>query len=133
MALHRFAPTLSMSSTVVLDEFFTGFDGSRHLFDLLWREIEAIGPVEMRVTRSQVAFRRRRAFAWAWVPDRYLRGDHAPLVLSVRLERRDGSRRWKQIVEPANGQFMHHLEFWTAAEVNDEVRHWLAEAWASAL
>jgi hypothetical protein len=68
---------------MTLDEFFSGRDKSRQIFESLRAAIEALGPVEIRVTKSQVTFRRRRAFAWAWVPDRYLRGRHVPLVLTV--------------------------------------------------
>jgi hypothetical protein len=111
-----------------LDEFFVGYDGSRPIFHALRAAIEAIGPVELRVSKSQIAFRRRVAFAWAWIPDKYLRGGHAPLVLSVSLRQRDDSPRWKEIVEPSPGRFMHHLELHSIADVDDEVRDWLAEA-----
>jgi hypothetical protein len=40
--------------------------------------IAALGPAEMRVSKSQIAFRRRKTFAWAWVPGRYLGRGHAP-------------------------------------------------------
>ena len=80
------------------------------------------------MTKSQIAFRRVRAFVWARVPDRYLRGGHAPLVLTMSFAERRGSQRWKQIVEPAPGRFTHHLELYTASDVDDEVRSWLREA-----
>lgn len=115
-----------------LDEFFAGQEEARLLFDTLCRALDAVGPAEMRVTKSQVAFRRRRAFAWAWMPGRYLRGPVAPLVLTVALLHRDPSPRWKEIVEPAPGRFTHHLELRAAAEIDDEVRSWLQEAWAAA-
>ncbi|MBK7216983.1 MAG: hypothetical protein IPH95_07965 [Candidatus Promineofilum sp.] len=94
--------------------------------------VEALGPVELRVGKSQVSFRRRIAFAWAWMPDRYLGPGHAPLVLSVALRRRDASPRWKEIVEPAPGRFMHHLELRAPDEIDDDVRRWIAEAYAIA-
>jgi hypothetical protein len=112
-----------------LDEFFAGYDESRPIFDALRAVAEAIGPVEMRVTKSQIAFRRRAAFAWTWIPDRYLRGRHAPLVLSVAFPYRHPSPRWKEIVEPAPGRFMHHLELHTETDIDDEVHAWLREAW----
>jgi hypothetical protein len=115
-----------------LDEFFAGYDGSRSIFDALRAAVEAIGPVELRVSKSQIAFRRRVAFAWAWIPDRYLRGRHAPLVLSVAFPYRHPSPRWKEIVEPARGRFMHHLELHEVADIDDEVIGWLAEAWIAA-
>ena len=115
-----------------LDEFFAGCDEPRQIFDALHRAIEAIGPAEVRVTKSQVAFRRRKAFALAWMPGQYLRGKIAPLVLTLALRRRDPSPRWKEIVEPAPGRFTHHLELYGASDIDDEVRRWLREAWEAA-
>jgi hypothetical protein len=117
---------------MTLDEFFSGREESRRIFDTLRAAIDALGPADLRVTKSQVAFRRSRSFAWAWVPDRYLRGGHAPLVLTLSFAQRDNSQRWKQIVEPAPGRFTHHLELHAASEIDDEVRRWLREAWEAA-
>lgn len=86
----------------------------------------------MRVTKSQISFRRRVGFAWAWIPARYLRGRHAPLVLTVALPERDPSPRWKEIVEPARGRFVHHLELYSVEEIDAEVQNWLRDAWAAA-
>lgn len=118
---------------MMLDQFFAGREESRAVFDAVRRAIDALGPVQMRVTRSQVAFRRRRAFAWAWVPGQYLRRrDLPPLVLTVALRRRDPSPRWKEIVEPVPGRYTHHLELRFAADVDEEVSRWLREAWEEA-
>ena len=113
---------------MTLDEFFEGQELSRQLFDALHGVIEELGPVELRVTKSQIAFRRGKAFAWAWMPGKYLRHKVAPLVLSVSLPGRDASPRWKQIVEPAPGRFMHHLELYAIDQIDDEVRAWLRAA-----
>jgi hypothetical protein len=86
----------------------------------------------MRVTKSQVAFRRNKAFAWAWTPDRYLHGKHAPLVLTLGFPYRDGSPRWKEIVEPKPGRFTHHLELYSTTDIDDEVRTKLRAAWDAA-
>lgn len=115
-----------------LDKFFAGFPGSRPIFDALAPVLDELGAVERRVTKSQIAFLRRIAFAWAWVPDRYLHGGHAALVLSLALRRRDRSPRWKEVVEPSPGRFMHHLELSSVADVDSDVGAWLAEAWAAA-
>lgn len=90
--------------------------------------LEAAGPIEVRVTRSQVAFRRDRGFAYLWLPGRYLAHPGADVVLSIALGRRDASPRWKQVVEPAPGQWMHHLEVRDVDDVDDEVAAWLTEA-----
>jgi hypothetical protein len=94
--------------------------------------VASIGDPQMRATRSQVAFRRRRAFAWAWMPGKYLQGRVAPLVLTVALPARDGSPRWKQVVEPAPGRFIHHLELWKVNDLDGEVADWLRQAWEAA-
>jgi hypothetical protein len=118
---------------MTLDEFFAGQDEAcRSLFEALYREIQAIGPAALRVSRSQIAFWRRRPFAWAWIPARYLRGVHAPLVLTISFRTRDPSPRWKEIVEPAPGRFTHHLELHSVADIDDEVRGWLRKAWEAA-
>jgi len=117
---------------MTLAAYFAGDGASRKLFDALSAIVEQIGPAQIQVTRSQVAFRRRKAFAWAWRPAQYLGGERAPLVLTLILRRRDVSPRWKQIVEPRPGYFTHHLELHAVADLDDEVRAWLREAWAAA-
>jgi hypothetical protein len=123
----------SRGEPIPLNQFFVGRDvRSRELFDVVRSAIASIGPATMRVTTSQVAFRRRLAFAWTWMPGQYLRGKTAPLVLTIGLERRDESARWKEVVEPRPGRFTHHLELRSAEEVDDEVLDWLREAWDQA-
>jgi hypothetical protein len=102
------------------------------LFAALCGMSAGLGPYELRVTKSQVAFRRRRAFAWAWMPGKYLRRPAAPLVLTVALTRWDASPRWKQVVEPAPGRFVHHLELYAREDLDGEVAAWLREAWQAA-
>jgi hypothetical protein len=121
-----------MSSGTSLDEFFEGAEESSQLFEALRAAVEAVGAAEVRVTKSQIAFRRRKAFAWAWVPGQYLRGKVAPLVLTLALTRRDVSPRWKEVVEPAPGRFTHHLELYSMDQIDDEVCQWLKEAWLQA-
>ncbi len=115
---------------MTLDEFFAGQELSRQLFDAVRALVDEQGAagVELRVTKSQVAFRRGKAFAWAWMPEKYLRRKCAPLVLSIALPYRDTSPRWKQVVEPAPGRFMHHLELYALDEIDDQVRNWLRSA-----
>jgi hypothetical protein len=117
---------------MTLDEYFKGEDESRKLFESLRGVIDSIGTAESRVTKSQVAFRRRRAFAWAWMPGKYLRGKSAPLVLTVSLPHKDPSPRWKQVVQPYPGRYIHHLELYVARDLDKEVHDWLFEAWTTA-
>ena len=118
--------------SLTLDEFFAGWDESRQIFEALRAAVALVGAADLRVTKSQVAFARRKAFAWAWVPGRYLRGRTAPLVLTFVFPARDPSPRWKEIVQPAPGRFTHHLELFSADEIDAEVSAWLRLAWAAA-
>ena len=111
------------------DEFFDGQEGPRQLFETLLRVVNVIGPVELQVTKSQIAFRRRRAFAWVWMPGKYLHGKAAPLVLTLSLRSRSTSPRWKEIVEPSPGRFTHHLELYSVKDIDGQVRDWLRDAW----
>jgi hypothetical protein len=109
-------------------EHFAGSPLGQAAFD---RVVELLGPfadVEVRTTTSQVAFRRRRGFAYLWRPGRYLRSPAAEVVLSIALGRHDPSPRWKEVVHPSSRQWMHHLELRTVADLDDEVAAWLHEA-----
>lgn len=114
---------------MTLDEFFEGFEASVPIFDAVSQMVSSVGASSVRVSKSQIAFSRRRAFAWVWVPARYLPQSTVPLVLSVALNRRDDSVRWKQVVEPAPGRFMHHLELTHLSDLDAQVLAWVTEAW----
>jgi hypothetical protein len=90
--------------------------------------LDRLGGVEVRTTTSQVAFRRRRGFAYLWLPGRYLARPGADVVLSVVLGRRDRSPRWKEVAHPSPAHWMHHLELTDATQVDHEVAAWLEEA-----
>lgn len=122
-----------MGANPDIDGFFDGRHLAASLFRSVCEAVEAAGPSTIRVTKSQIAFSTRRAFAWVWTPDRYLRSPTlAPLVLSVALPRRDGSTRWKEVVEPSPGRWVHHLEIFRAEDIDVEVLAWLSEARAAA-
>ncbi len=117
---------------MTLDDHFAGLETSRRLFDALAEAVARLGDVDVKVTKTQVAFRRRVNFAYAWVPQKHLGRPAAPLVLTVALHRRDTSPRWKEVVEPAPGRFTHHLELHQPDELDEEVTGWLREAWEGA-
>ena len=124
-----------MSQTVLrtgLAEYLKRDQVSARLRDVALLAIRQSGPSTTRTSRSQIAFSRRRAFAWIWAPRQYLGPRAAPLVLSIALPRRIRSKRWKEVVETQPGRYMHHLEVRRARDVDATVQRWLAEAWADA-
>ena len=125
--------TAALAKPIPLEQFFEGCDPlARALFDIVRVKILSIGEAEIRITKSQVAFRRLRSFAWTWLPGQYLSGAVAPLVLSIDLDRFDTSPRWKEVAEPTLNHFMHHLELRSEEDLDDGVLDCLREAWAKA-
>jgi hypothetical protein len=114
------------------EEYLAGDAKATALYEAVQEALEHLGGTKVQASKSQIAFRRRHAFAAVWIPSRYLKGTTAPLVLTIFLRRRLESPRWKSIVEPAPGRFTHHLELFEASEVDEEVRSWLREAWEGA-
>ena len=111
-----------------LTEFFDNFDKSRGIFNYLFERISQYGDIELRVTKSQIAFVKVKPFAWVWIPDRYLKRRHlAPLVLTLVFPYKDPSPRWKEIVEPHPGSFTHHLELNSIEYIDAEVEEWLLQ------
>ena len=113
------------------EEFFAGSPTGLAVYRAVADVVSALGPAEVRVTKSQVAFRRRKGFAYVWRPDQYLRSD-VPAVLSIPLPAEIHSARFKEVAHPAPTVWMHHLELHGPAEVDDEVRGWLAAAYEQA-
>jgi hypothetical protein len=115
-----------------LDQFFAGHPFARAVHDRVAELIASIGPVERRVSRSQVVFRRRRGFAYLWIPGQYLANPAADVVLSLALPERIDSGRWKEVVHPAPGTWMHHLEVRSLVELDRTVLGWLTVAFDAA-
>lgn len=112
----------------LVTEFFAGHPLGEQVFDRVWPVLAPWPDCTVRVSRSQVAFRRRRGLAWLWLPGQYLDRPAAEVVLSVALGRRDPSPRWKEVAHPASAHWIHHLEIRQASDVDDEVDGWLREA-----
>jgi hypothetical protein len=94
--------------------------------------VAGLGPATLRLTGSQLALRRRIGFAWLWLPGRWLAHPQADLVLSVGLPTRLDSPRFKEVVEPSPGRWMHHLEVPDPEVLDAEVAGWLAAAYDAA-
>jgi hypothetical protein len=113
-------------------EFFAGRPLGVAVYERVREVLDPLGHSEVRTTRSQIAFRRRRGFAWLWRPDQYLARPDADVVLSVALARDLCSPRFKEVVHPSPRVWMHHLEVHSVDDLDAEVESWLAEAWRAA-
>lgn len=110
------------------EEFFAGHDDGLAVYRSVTAAVAELGAYEERVSRSQIALRHGRGFAFVWRPGQYVRSE-VPAVLSIALRRRVESPRFKEVVRPAPRVWMHHLELHSPGEVDGEVTGWLAEAY----
>jgi hypothetical protein len=113
------------------DDFFRGSPEGLALFNAVRAAVEAIGVSDVRVTKSQVAFRRGRGFAYVWRPGQYVNSE-VPAVLSIALPREISSDRIKSVAHPSSKVWMHHIELSKVSQIDDEVCAWLAEAYENA-
>jgi hypothetical protein len=110
------------------EDLFAGHPHTLAVHQKVRSVLEDLGPVQVRTSKSQVAFRRRRGFAYVWRPGQYLGDRGAEAVLSIVLDRHDPSPRFKEVTHPAPAHWMHHLEVGDPSEIDEEVAAWLAEA-----
>ena len=113
------------------EELFDGYPDCLAICRQVQHVLSALGPVSVAVTKSQVAFRRRKAFAFVWRPGQYV-SSGVPAVLSISLPYEIASDRFKEIAHPAPKVWMHHLEVRAVSEVDDRACAWLADAYESA-
>jgi hypothetical protein len=117
---------------VIPNEFLAESSLGRSVFETVEDMLSSFGDVEVHTTKSQIAFKRRRGFAYIWLPGMYLARPQAEVVLSIALDRQMASPRFKDVVHPSPGIWQHHLEVGDVADLDDEVRVWLRTAYECA-
>ncbi|HEY6686739.1 MAG TPA: DUF5655 domain-containing protein [Propionibacteriaceae bacterium] len=113
------------------EEFFDGYPDGLAIYRRVTEMIDGLGEAEVRVSKSQIAFRARRGFAHVWRPGRYVDND-VLVVLSIPLPAEHKSKRFKSVVHPSPKVWMHHLEIRDPDQVDDEVARWLRDAYDAA-
>lgn len=113
------------------EELFDGYPDGLAICRRIQQVMSHFGDVSVAVSKSQVAFRRRKAFAFVWRPAQYVSND-VPAVLSIALPSEIASDRFKEIAHPAPTVWMHHLELRGVSQVDDQVCSWLAAAYETA-
>lgn len=117
-----------MTSEPTAEEFFAGHPFAFDVYSRVLDMVRDLGPVDVRVSKSQVALRRRSGFAYLWMPGQYLGHTDVDVVLSIALGRHDRSARWKEVAHPSPKHWIHHLEVRDLADLDDEVADWLRES-----
>ena len=109
--------------TYDLESHFTGKPAAiRTLFDRVVEAIQSIGPVRVLPEKTRIAFQTRMSFAQVTPRRGWLDGH---VVLARRLE----CPRFRRIETFSPRNHLHAFRLVTEAEIDDEFRGWLAEAY----
>ncbi len=116
-----------MTQPIAGEEFFAPDEKAVSIYRALARSVVGLDGVEVVVSKSQVAFRARRGFAYAWAPKHYVTSD-VPVVVSIALREELRSPRFKEIAHPSPSTWMHHLELRLVKDVDPELIAWIKRA-----
>lgn len=120
-----------MTEPIAGEELFAPDVKAVSIYRALARSVIGLQGVEVVVSMSQVAFRARRGFAYAWAPKRYVKSD-VPVVVSVALREALRSSRFKEVAHPSPSTWMHHLELRAVDDVDHELIAWIMRAYEEA-
>jgi len=95
----------------------------RALYDRVVAVLDTIGPVRILPEKTRIAFQVRMSFAQITPRKRWLDGH---VVLARRLE----SPRFRRIETFSPRNHMHVFRLTSPAEIDDEFRQWLVEAYS---
>jgi hypothetical protein len=116
---HECAPALS------LDEYFsTGPAHERPVFEAVLRHLETVGPVHVEPVSVGIFLKRSRTFA-------ELRPMQQWVALWFGLPRRVRHRTITRKVQSYHGRYIHVANLRSPADVDDDIRGWLTEAYLS--
>jgi hypothetical protein len=110
-------------AVVALDDHFAAAPALRPVFDAYLAAAELNGPVTVNATKSRITLQARMRFAAVERPRRTHLNVH--FVLTRELE---SERLRVEHIPPRH--YVHRLVLRTPADVDAEVRSWLAEAYA---
>ncbi len=120
-----------MAEPIVGEQFFAPDKKAVSIYRALARSIVGLEGVEVVASKSQVAFRARRGFAYAWAPKHYLKSD-VPVVVSLAFREELRSSRFKEVAHPSPSTWMHHLELRRVKDVDQELIAWIKRAYEEA-
>lgn len=110
--------------------FFGRMPPALPLYEAFAQRVRArLGDVGVRVQKTQITFRDRYAFAWAWLPPRRVRGrPDVYLVVSFGLDHRVSHPRIVEAVETRPRRWTHHVLVASEADVDDQLMDWIQQA-----
>lgn len=117
---HECAPALSLD-----DYFATGPERERPVFEAVWAHLDDLGDVRVEAVSVGILFKRRRTFA-------ELRPRTRWVDLGLMLPHRVKHPRVTRYATTQSGLLTQHgIRLVTPEDVDDQVREWLTQSWAS--
>ena len=105
------------------DDFFAGRAPQRALYHALRDFAERFGPITVNINKTRISFQARARFVSV---NRVTRDG---LACHIWLKRRIDSPRFSRIEHFPPGDYVHNFKLTDAAELDDEMAAWLAEAY----
>lgn len=126
-----------MDEKLSFDEllFFDPMPEMLPLYQKVREQLAARCPdLQIKVSKTQIAFRNRYGFATASLPWRKVKNRPAQyLLLSFGLSYQKRDPRIEQATEAAPNRWTHHVVVTAAEQIDDELLSWLLEAYAFSL
>jgi hypothetical protein len=121
---------MKFQSSFTIEEIFSDKPVQLKLYQHIRQLIESIGQAEIKVSKTQIAFKNHKQFAWVWLPLPWdKKRPPNSIVLSFSLGKRIENSQIVQVVEPYPGRWMHHVIIQNSSDLNKEVQQWLKEAY----
>lgn len=119
-----------MDSSVLL--FFEKMPQALPIYEAFTKRLlKELGPVQVKVQKSQIAFSNRYQFAFIWHPSRRFRGRKGVyMVVTFGVSHRIEDSRIEAATEPYPNRWTHHVPVATPAELDGELLDWLEQAYA---
>jgi hypothetical protein len=104
--------------------FATRPSADRATYDAIRAAVDANGPVVAEATAASVMFKRSRTFA-------SVKRRRAGLTLEFLLSRELSHPRVVKTLQLSAHRFVHYVDVATPADIDRDLKAWLAEAYAS--
>ena len=122
-----------MDSTVLL--FFEKMPQALPIYEAFTKRLlKELGPVQVKVQKSQIAFSNRYQFAFIWHPSRRFRGRKGVyMVVTFGVSHRIEDSRIEAATEPYPNRWTHHVIVQSEDEIDDKLMGWIRKAYEFAL
>jgi hypothetical protein len=115
---------------IQLKTFFQKKPKEYKLFSEIKKSLESLGEVESKVSKTQIAFKNKRQFAWVWLPMPWdKKRPKNCIILSFAFYRQIKNYRIVQSVKTRDNTWMHHIVIQAKSDIDGVVQKYLKQAY----